>query len=164
MRMLLQELSKSFAQDPHAAAVDHANAWQAGKECPVDELLDFSRGIVNSVTDNIDFRGYVRVFAVQRNRYALCTRRIDRSVGSADDHFGDIFARDPHLHGANFDLKVLVVNFAHNLRVAADRLELHDIAFGNMLDQLRRGIGITAVRTANVSDDSGIKLLAKVAA
>jgi hypothetical protein len=45
--MLLQGLAQGFAQDAHAAAVDHAHARQAGEKGAVDELLDFAGGVVD---------------------------------------------------------------------------------------------------------------------
>jgi hypothetical protein len=47
MRMLLQILTQRLAQNSHAAAVNDADARQAGQEGAVDELLDFSRGVVD---------------------------------------------------------------------------------------------------------------------
>src|SRR5580692_12377703 len=42
VRMLLQRLPQRFAEDAHAAAVDHAHPRQAGKKCAVDKLLHFA--------------------------------------------------------------------------------------------------------------------------
>lgn len=68
MRMLLQRLPQSFAQDAHAAAMDDAHAWQASEKCTIDKLLHFASGIVHVVADYVDFRGCILPFIFERYR------------------------------------------------------------------------------------------------
>jgi len=76
-------------------------------------------------------------------------------------HFGDVVAGDLHLHGADLHFEVVVVHFADDLRGASGRLELDCIAFGNVLHQLRLGVGVAAVSSADVRDYGEIELLAE---
>ena len=79
-------------------------------------------------------------------------------------HFGDIFAGDAHLHRANLDVEVIVANFLFNDGGAAHRLELHRVAFGDMLHQAGLGVRVAAIGAGRVRDHGGIELLAKFAA
>ena len=58
----LQGLAQGFAQDAHAAAVDYADARQAGEECAVDKFLHVAGGVVHVIADDVDFRGRVLAF------------------------------------------------------------------------------------------------------
>ena len=49
--MLLQGLAEGFAEDAHAAAVDYADAGEAGEEGVVDEFFDGAGGVVYVVAD-----------------------------------------------------------------------------------------------------------------
>src|SRR5260370_37585937 len=55
MGMLLQPLPQRLAQNAHAAAMHHAHARQAGAKCPVDASLDFTPGIVDRASDDVEF-------------------------------------------------------------------------------------------------------------
>src|SRR5882762_536688 len=119
VRMFLQILPQSFAQDPHAAAVHYSDAGQAGEEGAVDELFDFAGGLVDGAADYVDLRGRVRVFPVERDGNAPGPCGLYRGLGRAHDDFGYIVARDLHLHGADFDLEVVVVEAARDPSRAA---------------------------------------------
>jgi hypothetical protein len=47
---------------------------------------------------------------------------------------------------------------------AAGGLQLDGVAFGNVFDDLRLGVGIVLVGSGGVGDDGGIELLAEFAA
>jgi len=48
VRVLLQCLAQGFAEDAHAAAVDHAHPRQSGKEGVVDKLFYGAGGVVGT--------------------------------------------------------------------------------------------------------------------
>ena len=58
-------------------------------------------------------RALVLLLANKRQLFAFYHRAIDRD-------FGDIFAGNPHLHGADFDFEVIVIEAAYHLSIAAD--------------------------------------------
>ena len=57
--MLLQQVTKGFAEDSHAAAVDYADAGKTGEEGAVHEFFNFAGGIVDRLADDVDFVGNV---------------------------------------------------------------------------------------------------------
>src|SRR5271165_6555410 len=67
--MLLQQLAEGFAEDAHAAAVDYADAFQAGEEGAVDEAFDFAGGVVDGAADYVDFGGDVDAFGFGTQRH-----------------------------------------------------------------------------------------------
>jgi len=98
MRVLLQQLAERFAEDAHATAVDHTHARQPGQECAVDKPFDFAAGLIDSLSNDIDFAGGVRIIAFERNRNPSRTCRRHRRVGPrlrAHQHLGDVVACDP---------------------------------------------------------------------
>ena len=65
VRMLLQRLPQGFAQDAHAAAMDHTDSRQAGEEGVVDKFFYGARRVVDVEADDIDLRGCVLAFVFE---------------------------------------------------------------------------------------------------
>ena len=49
--MLLQILPERFAQNTHAAAVNHADAWESCQKGAVEEFFDFRGGLIHCAAD-----------------------------------------------------------------------------------------------------------------
>ena len=165
--MLLQHLAQSFAEDAHAAAVNHADARKPGEESAVDELFDFAAGLVDGLADHVDLAGDVARLRFPATRKFLGRARPSpesRDRPGAGQHFGDVVARDLHLHRAHLDFEMIVVDLARDSGRASGGLQLDGIAFGDVLDQLRLGVRIALVGAGGVGDDGGIELLAEFAA
>src|SRR5712692_4765188 len=110
--MLLQILAQSFAEDAHATPVDDAHPRHASEKRAVDEFFDFAGGFVHGAADDVDFGGHVKAarFVLQRDADAASARGLYGRVGGADLYFGNVFARDAHLHRADFDIEMIVAN------------------------------------------------------
>ena len=114
--MLLQQLAQGFAEDAHAAAVDYADAGQAGEEGAVDELLD-SREASSTVwpITLISLGTFAPSFSSETEmpRARAAFTGVSAGLGGcADEHFGDVVAGDFHFHRAHFDFEMIVVDFA----------------------------------------------------
>src|ERR1019366_1463870 len=121
---------------------------------------------VHSAADDVDFGRQVAAadFALQRDADPAGARGFDRRVGDAHLHFRDIFAGDAHFHRADLDIEVSVANFLFDDGGAAHRLELHSVAFGDVLHQAGLCVRVAAIGAGRVRDYGGIELLAKFAA
>ena len=162
--MLLQVLAQGFAQDAHTAAVNYADAGESGQEGTVDEFLDFGGGVVDGTSDDVDFVGDGLGFGFERHRDAAGTGSLDGGVSGVGEDFGDIVARDFHFHHSDFNFEVVIVDLARNFGGASDGLELDGIAFGNVLDHLGLGVGVSDVGAGGVGDYRGVELVAEFAA
>src|SRR5579863_4771895 len=164
--MLLQHLAQGFAKDTHAAAVNDAHARESGKEGAVNEFFDFAGGLVDGLSDHVDFARDVRPFALELDRYPASTSGLHRSVGgaSAGEYFSDVVARNLHLHGAHLDFKVGVVDFADDSRRASCRFQLDCVALENMFYDLRLRVWIALIGSGGVGNDGSIELLTEFAA
>ena len=67
VRVLLQELTQSLAQNTHAAAVHDADTRQPGEESAVYESFDVAGGVVDGLADDVDLAGNIRVFSFERD-------------------------------------------------------------------------------------------------
>lgn len=113
--MLLKQLAEGFAEDAHAAAVNHADARQACKKCAVDELFDFLGGFVDGLADYIDFAGDSCALVFERDGDAAGAGGfhgrvfwLSRGI-RADQHFGNVVAGDLHFHRAHFYFEMIVI-------------------------------------------------------
>src|SRR5437016_8351704 len=88
---------------------------------------------------------------------------LDRRVSRPRQHFGNVGAADFHLHGADFDFEVVVVNLARDSPGAAHGFELDRVSFRDMLYHSRLSSGIALIGTRAVRDNGGIELLTKIA-
>src|SRR2546422_9879600 len=89
---------------------------------------------------------------------------LDRRVSRPRQHLGNVSAADFHLHSADFDFEVIVINLAGDSSGAAHGFELDRIAFRDMLYHSRLSVGIALIGTRAVRDNGGIELLTKIAA
>src|SRR5947207_13268903 len=89
---------------------------------------------------------------------------LDRRVSRPRQHLGNVGAADFHLHGADFDFEVIVINLAGDSSGAAHGFELDRIAFRDMLYHSRLSVGIASVCARTVCDYGRVELLAKIAA
>src|SRR6266851_3014057 len=159
--MLLQILAQSFAEDAHATPVDDAHPRHASEKRAVDEFFHFAGGFVHGAADDVDFGGHVEAarFVLQRDGDAASARGLYGRVGGAGLYFSNVFAGDAHLHRADLDIEVIVANFLLDDGGAAHRLELHRVAFGDVLHQAGLGVWVSAVGAGRVRDYGGIELL-----
>src|SRR6266568_6513625 len=89
---------------------------------------------------------------------------LDRRVSRPRQHLGNVGAADFHLHSADFDFEVIVINLAGDSSGAAHGFELDRVSFRDMLYHSRLSVGIALIGTGAVRDDGGIELLTKIAA
>src|SRR5207249_10367511 len=87
-----------------------------------------------------------------RHPTAVCPGWLDRSLGRPRQHLGNVSAADFHLHSADFDFEVIVINLAGDSSCAAHRFELDRIAFRDMLYHSRLSVGIALIGTRAVRD------------
>src|ERR1700692_261092 len=107
MRVLLQILAPSFAEDAHATPVDDAHSRHASQKRAIDEFFDFAGGFVDGAADDVDFGGHVEAarFVFQRDGDAASARTLYGRGGGASLYFRDVFAGDAHLHRADLDIE-----------------------------------------------------------
>src|SRR5437868_9931093 len=164
--MLLQILAEGFAQNAHAAAVDDSYSRHPGQKGAVYEPFDFAGGVVDGLSDYVDFGWGVQATGVvlQRDIDAPSASGLHRRIGDADYYLGDIFARDTHLHRADFCFEVVFVKLLFDYCIAAHRFELHRVAFGYVFHERRLGVWIAAVRARGVGYHGRVELVAEFAA
>src|SRR5579864_3296723 len=117
MRMLLQELPQGLAQNAHAAAVDDSHSRPSRQESPVNKFLHLARGVVYSVPDDVDLRRDVFALAFEGDGNAASTRSFHRAVRGSGHDFRDVLARNSHLHGTNFNFKMILIQSARDFRI-----------------------------------------------
>src|ERR1700675_2481033 len=170
MRVLLQILAQSFAEDAHATPVNDAHPRHASQKRAVDEFFDFAGSFIHGAANDVDFGGHVEAahFVLQRHADATSTRGLHGRVGGAGLNFclnfRDVFAGDAHFHRADFDVEVVLANSLLDDSSAAHRLELHRVALGDVLHQAGLGVWVSAIGAGRVRYYGGIELLAKFAA
>ncbi len=166
MRVLLQILAQSFAEDAHPTPVDDAHPRHAGKKRAVNEFFDFAGGFIHSAADDVDFSGHVEAarFVLQRDGNPAGAGGLHRRVGGAGLYFRDVFAGDAHFHRTDFNVEVIVANFLFDDSGAAHRFELDGVALGDVLNHVGLGVRVSAIGSRRVRYDGGVELLAKFAA
>ena len=166
MGMVAQELAQGAAEDAHAGAVDDADAGQAGEEGAVEEALDFVLGFVGGAADDVDLGGHV-VGVVGGGATVMPPRLRAASSGvttlTASTSAMSSMA-DAHLHGADGDFEVLGVDDALDAGLAAEALELDEVADLDAFGDVGLGGGIVLVGAGGVGDDGGVELLGELAA
>src|SRR5215472_14742699 len=154
--MLPQQLTKGYAEDAHATAVDDADARESGEEGAVDEFFDFAAGAVDGLADDVDFGGDFRAFVGDGDGNAAGSGCFYRSLGPKEracQDCGDVGARDLHFQRTHFDFEVIVVELAGDAGGAAGGLQLDGVAFKDVLNDLRLGVRISLIGAGGVRDD-----------
>src|SRR5437879_7077895 len=166
VRVLLQHLAESFAEDAHTAAMDYADAGQPGQEGAVHELFNLAARDVDGLADDIDFHRHVRALALQLHRDAAGSRRVHWRLDCAHtrQNFGDVIAGDLHFHGAHLDFEMRLADLAGDSGSASGGFELDGVALEHVLDDLRLGMRIALIRASRVRYDRRVELFAKFAA
>ena len=144
VRVLLEHLAEGFAEDAHAAAVDDADAREAGEEGAVDESFDFAAGLVDGLSDDVDFHGDVGAFVGEGDGDAAGAGGVNGSVGGAlggaDNHFGDVVAGNLHFQGAHLDFEMIVVDLRGDFGGASGGFEFDGVSLRDVADELRLGV------------------------
>src|SRR5207244_12848806 len=89
---------------------------------------------------------------------------LDRRVSRPRQHLVNVSVADFHLHSADFDFEVIVINLAGDSSCAAHRFELDRVSFRDMLYHPRLSVGIALIGARAVRDYGRIELLAEIAA
>src|SRR5215813_7907659 len=139
------------------------DAAHSGKKGAINELLDSTGSLVNSLPDHVDLGGYVVVFSAQRDADASGTCSSNGIRSGAGDDTGHVIARDSHLHRADSDFERVVIQVAQDLRVAPQRTETHRVPDNDILHDVRAGIAIPFVGTGCVGNHGRVELLAELA-
>jgi hypothetical protein len=77
---------------------------------------------------------------------------------------GDVVALDAHLDGAERDFKEVFLHLALHDRNLVHRLEADLVAGGDVLHDMRLGVGVALIRAGAVGDDGLVEALLKLAA
>src|SRR5689334_1849670 len=76
--MAFQKLPQRLAENAHTRAVHDTDAWQAGKERPIDKLVDTAGGVVDVFPDHIDLARCGDGFVGDRHRNAARAGSLER--------------------------------------------------------------------------------------